>query len=71
MTKSKVTSFRLEEEDLNKLEQLSKIYQIERTSLIKRYIEKDYKKIMEIGSNKVYETNDKIKKLLNNLIEYL
>ena len=69
MTKSKVTSFRLEEEDLNKLEQLSKIYQIDRTSLIKRYIEKDYKKIMEIGSNKVYETNDKLRKLLNNLIE--
>lgn len=71
MAKTKTTSFRLHEDVLKKLDELSRIYQIDRTSLIKRYIEQDYLKVSKVGKEKVKDYNETLNFILNNLSLYL
>ena len=68
---TKTTTFRLSNEDLRKLGELSSIYQIDRTALIKRYIEQDYLRVSEIGKKKVARINEQMKNMIDNLSELL
>lgn len=71
MANTKTTSFRLSNEDLKKLDELSIIYQIDRTALIKRYIEQDYLRVSEIGKEKVARINEQMKNMIDNLSELI
>ena len=71
MANTKTTTFRLSNEDLWKLGELSSIYQIDRTTLIKRYIEQDYLRVSEIGKEKVARINEQMKNMIDNLSELL
>ena len=71
MANTKTTTFRLSNEDLRKLGELSSIYQIDRTTLIKRYIEQDYLRVSEIGKEKVTRINEQMKNMIDNLSELL
>ena len=71
MANTKTTTFRLSNEDLRKLGELSSIYQIDRTTLIKRYIEQDYLRVSEIGKEKVARINDQMKNMIDNLSQLL
>lgn len=71
MANTKTTTFRLSNEDLRKLGELSSIYQIDRTTLIKRYIEQDYLRVSEIGKEKVARINEQMKNMIDNLSELL
>ena len=71
MANTKTTSFRLSNEDLKKLDELSIIYQIDRTTLIKRYIEQDYLRVSKVGKEKVTRINEKMKNMIDNLSELL
>ena len=71
MANTKTTTFRLSNEDLRKLGELSIIYQIDRTALIKRYIEQDYLRVSEIGKEKVARINEQMKNMIDNLSELL
>ena len=71
MANTKTTSFRLSNEDLKKLDELSIIYQIDRTTLIKRYIEQDYLRVSKVGKEKVKRINEQMKNMIDNLSELL
>ena len=71
MANTKTTSFRLSNEDLKKLDELSIIYQIDRTTLIKRYIEQDYLRVSKVGKEKVTRINEQMKNMIDNLSELL
>ena len=71
MANTKTTTFRLSNEDLRKLGELSSIYQIDRTTLIKRYIEQDYLRVSEIGKEKVARINEQMKNMIDNLSDLL
>ena len=71
MANTKTTSFRLSNEDLKKLDELSIIYQIDRTTLIKRYIEQDYLRVSKVGKKKVTRINEQMKSIIDNLSELL
>ena len=71
MANTKTTTFRISNEDLRKLGELSSIYQIDRTTLIKRYIEQDYLRVSEIGKEKVARINEQMKNMIDNLSELL
>lgn len=68
---TKTTTFRLSNEDLRKLGELSSIYQIDRTTLIKRYIEQDYLRVSKVGKEKVKRINEQMKNMIDNLSELL
>lgn len=68
---TKTTTFRLSNEDLRKLGELSSIYQIDRTTLIKRYIEQDYLRVTEVGKEKISRINEQMKNMIDNLSELL
>lgn len=68
---TKTTTFRLSNEDLRKLGELSSIYQIDRTALIKRYIEQDYLRVTEVGKEKISRINEQMKNMIDNLSELL
>lgn len=71
MANTKTTSFRLSNEDLKKLDELSIIYQIDRTTLIKRYIEQDYLRVSKVGKEKVTRINEQMKNMIDNLSDLL
>ena len=71
MANTKTTSFRLSNEDLKKLDELSIIYQIDRTTLIKRYIEQDYLRVSKVGKEKVTRINEQMKNMIDNLSQLL
>lgn len=71
MANTKTTTFRLSNEDLRKLGELSSIYQIDRTTLIKRYIEQDYLRVSKVGKEKVTRINEQMKNMIDNLSELL
>ena len=71
MANTKTTSFRLSNEDLKKLDELSIIYKIDRTTLIKRYIEQDYLRVSKVGKEKVTRINEQMKNMIDNLSELL
>lgn len=68
---TKTTTFRLSNEDLRKLGELSSIYQIDRTTLIKRYIDQDYLRVTEVGKEKISRINEQMKNMIDNLSELL
>lgn len=68
---TKTTTFRLSNEDLRKLGELSSIYQIDRTTLIKRYIEQDYLRVTEVGKEKISRINEQMKNMIDNLSQLL
>lgn len=68
---TKTTTFRLSNEDLRKLGELSSVYQIDRTALIKRYIEQDYLRVTEVGKEKISRINEQMKNMIDNLSELL
>ena len=71
MANTKTTTFRLSNEDLRKLGELSSIYQIDRTTLIKRYIDQDYLRVSKVGKEKVTKINEQMKNMIDNLSELL
>ena len=71
MANTKTTTFRLSNEDLRKLGELSSIYQIDRTTLIKRYIDQDYLRVSKVGKEKVTRINEQMKNMIDNLSELL
>ena len=68
---TKVKGYRFNETTLNQLNKLCKIYGLEETTLLKRLVEQEYLRVTDVGKEKVKKANDTMKKLIDNLAEYL
>lgn len=68
---TKVKGYRFNETTLNQLNELCEIYELEETTLLKRLVEQEYLRVTDVGKEKVKKANDTMKKLIDNLAEYL
>ena len=66
---TKVKGYRFNEITLKQLKEISETINEDETSIIKKLINKEYKKIKEIGKEELKQKNEILKEIIENLVE--